>query len=109
MKSALKLSFGKEKIYYGVMFNRYIRHDLPQGTNTLFMNVADKENKQNRTYHRCFGVTNVFCRGCDTFMVIPHAIDLAIKQKGFKCPSCGHFHKIDNIAISEKDDSLMPK
>ena len=109
MKSELKLSFGKEKIYYGVMYNRYIRHDLPQGSYTLFMNLADKDNKQNRNFHRHYGVTNIYCRGCETLMVVPNAINLAIGEKGFKCPSCGHFHKIDNIAISEKDDSLMPK
>lgn len=107
MKNLIDLHFGTEKIYYGIIFGKYLKSNLPQGTTTLFIGNADGENKLKRKWHR-YGVCNIFCKGCDCLMVIPNADELARKNKGFTCPSCGTFHKLDNICIAENENSLLP-
>ena len=87
----MTMNFGTDKIYYGVMYSKYLKHNLPQATGTLFLANADKDNKQKRKWHQ-LGLCNVYCKACDRLMVIPYADEQTLKAKSFTCPSCGRTH-----------------
>ncbi len=103
----MKLNFGITKIYYGVMYNQFLKRDLPQATGTLFIAEADTKNKQKRKWHIC-GISNVYCKACSCLMVIPNAGRMVRTHKSFTCPSCGRTHSIDNILVAENENSLLP-
>lgn len=107
MKSTMTLNFGTNKIYYGYMGNQLLKHNLPQGTMTLLVASADSKNKQGRKWHT-HGFCNIYCKACDCLMVVPNAENLIEKQKQWTCPSCGKTHKIDNICLADRENSLMP-
>lgn len=103
----MTMNFGADKIYYGVMYSKYLKHNLPQATGTLFLANADKDNKQKRKWHQ-LGLCNVYCKACDRLMVIPYADEQTLKAKSFTCPSCGRTHQLDNIVIAKNENSLLP-
>ena len=108
MKKLMELNFFDKNIlsvtsYWGM----YVKHNIASHTPTMYLAKADTDNNHHRKWHAS-GITNAYCRACNTLMIIPGAIDNLLHSKTITCPSCGHVHSISNVLIAEEATSTMP-
>lgn len=110
MKMLFKLEYFDKSIFLGFAgyYMKRVKYTLKSATPTMFINVADKDNKNGRIFYRD-GICNAYCRACDNLMVLAPKV-LYNLESGHKivCPMCGHTHTLEHCMTAYIEDYLFP-